>query len=277
MARMARLIDVTRCTACRGCQVACKNWNQLEAEIGPFTGSYQSHEDNSPGRWTMIKFYEQTDAKGDLSWYFRKNSCMHCGDPGCLKACPNKALAQTENGAVINITENCIGCGYCVPHCPFDIPKVDEVAGKMKKCSFCYDRISNGQQPICAKTCITEAIVFDTFDNIVNLANERLQVAKERFPNANVYGVDDLDGLGVIYILPEPPNMVGLPVEPTLHPTLGLWKDVVHPLGKFAVGASIVATGLAFLFSRRKAFKLSESAKLAEGGFHDESKNDRAL
>lgn len=277
MVRMARLIDVTRCIACRGCQVACKNWNQLEAEIGEFTGSYQSHEDNSPSRWTMIKFYEEKKSDGDVQWIFKKHTCNHCGDAGCVKACPNGALATSDQGAVYRIEENCIGCGYCVPHCPFDIPKIDEETGKMMKCTFCVDRISHGLRPACEKTCVPHAIRYGTWEEMSALADVRLAAAKERYPNAQIYGKNELNGLGCIYVLPDAPQKYELPANPTLSASLGIWKDVVHPFGNILMGAALVGTGLAFLFSRRKAFQQVESSKLAEGGFHDEQKNDRAL
>ena len=270
MTRMARLIDITRCTACRGCQVSCKRWNQLEGEIGHFTGSYQSHDDLSPGRWTMIKFYEEKKGAGEMAWHFRKTTCMHCAEAGCLKACPNKALVREENGTIRRIEENCIGCGHCVQYCPFGIPKVDEVAKKMKKCTFCYDRITNNLQPSCAKTCVPRAIVYGSWDDMAKLADERLVQAKKLYPNSLIYGKDELGGLGVIYVLPDAPQKYGLPADPRLPFTLGLWKDVVHPFGNALIGASLAATGLAFIISRRNAMKLKESAKLAEGGGNDD-------
>ena len=274
MSRMARLIDITRCTACRGCQVSCKRWNQLAGEIGAFTGSYQSHDDLSPGRWTMIKFYEEKKTGGEMAWHFRKATCMHCADAGCLKACPNEALVREENGTIRRIEENCIGCGHCVQFCPFDIPKVDEVAQKMKKCTFCYDRISNGREPACAKTCVPRAIVYGTWDEMAALADERLAQAKKLYPDSRIYGKDELGGLGVIYILPDSPAKYGLPEDPSLPFTLGLWKDVVHPFGNALIGASLAATGLAFIISRRNAMKLKESAKLEEGGYDDEQQKN---
>ncbi|MFH7326233.1 4Fe-4S dicluster domain-containing protein [Desulfurivibrio sp. C05AmB] len=274
MTRMARLIDITRCTACRGCQVSCKRWNQLEGEIGPFTGSFQSHDDMSPGRWTMINFYEEKKSHG-LEWHFRKNCCMHCAEAGCLKACPNNALVREENGTIRRIEENCIGCGHCVQFCPFNIPRIDEAAKKMKKCTFCYDRITNDREPACAKTCVPQAIVYGTWDDMVRLAEQRLDQAKPRYPRARIYGRDELGGLGVIYVLPDSAANYGLPEDPRLPFTLGLWKDVVHPFGNAVLGASLAATGLAFIISRRNAMKLKESAKLAEGGYNDEQqKND---
>lgn len=269
MNRMARLIDITRCTACRGCQVSCKRWNELPGEIGPFTGSPQSHADLSPNRWTMIKFFEEKKDSG-FEWHFRKTTCMHCGDPGCVKACPNGALVKAENGAVRRIEEKCIGCGYCVKGCPFGIPKVDQVAKKMRKCTFCYDRISNGLTPACAKTCVPRAIVFGTWDDMAKLADERLLQAQKKYPNAQIYGKDELGGLGVIYVLPDNPANYDLPVHPKLPFSLGLWKDVVHPAGKVLLGAGLAGTALAFIVSRRNAFGQKESAKMEEGGHDNE-------
>lgn len=39
------LVDVSRCTGCRGCQVACKQWNELPATDTVQTGSYQNPPD----------------------------------------------------------------------------------------------------------------------------------------------------------------------------------------------------------------------------------------
>ena len=58
MANLTNLYDVSKCTACRGCQVACKDWNQLPASIKPFTGSYQTHEDTDGDTYTIVKFFE---------------------------------------------------------------------------------------------------------------------------------------------------------------------------------------------------------------------------
>jgi Fe-S-cluster-containing dehydrogenase component len=65
------------------------------------------------------------EPKGNLEWLIRKDGCMHCEDPGCLKACPSPgAIVQYTNGIVDFHQENCIGCGYCVAGCPFDVPRI---------------------------------------------------------------------------------------------------------------------------------------------------------
>ena len=59
-----------------------------------------------------------------LMLLMRKDQCMHCADPGCLAACPaDGAIVQYTNGIVDFQQQHCIGCGYCISGCPFNIPK----------------------------------------------------------------------------------------------------------------------------------------------------------
>ena len=118
----------------------------------------------------------------NLEWLIRKDGCMHCEDPGCLKACPSPgAIVQYSNGIVDFDHEKCIGCGYCIKGCPFDIPRISEVDHKAYKCTLCSDRVAVGQGPACARTCPTHAIVFGTKEEMKQHAAERikdLQVAR---------------------------------------------------------------------------------------------------
>jgi formate dehydrogenase iron-sulfur subunit len=78
-------------------------------------------------RWNyynLIRFNEHEFADGTFGLLMRKDQCMHCADPGCLRACPAEgAIVQYANGIVDFKQENCIGCQYCVTGCPFNIPK----------------------------------------------------------------------------------------------------------------------------------------------------------
>ena len=75
-----------------------------------------------------MRFTEWDNDQGNLEWLIRKDGCMHCEDPGCLKACPAPgAIVQYANGIVDFISENCIGCGYCVKGCPFNVPRVSRI------------------------------------------------------------------------------------------------------------------------------------------------------
>jgi len=133
---VAKLIDVSKCIGCKACQAACLEWNDLKQPIGYTDGTYNNPTDLTPTSWTVMRFteYEHGD---DLEWLIRKDGCMHCDDPGCLKACPAPgAIVQYTNGIVDFVSENCIGCGYCVKGCPFNVPRISKVDRKAYKCTL---------------------------------------------------------------------------------------------------------------------------------------------
>ncbi|MGO3746918.1 MAG: 4Fe-4S dicluster domain-containing protein, partial [Alcaligenes aquatilis] len=151
---VAKLIDTSKCIGCKACQVACMEWNDTRDEIGHNVGVYDNPADLTDKSWTIMRFAEYENPAGDLEWLIRKDGCMHCEDPGCLKACPSPgAIVQYTNGIVDFHEENCIGCGYCVTGCPFDVPRISEKDKKAYKCTLCSDRVAVGQEPACAKTC----------------------------------------------------------------------------------------------------------------------------
>ena len=133
----AKLVDIGACIGCKGCEVACKEWNDLGVEPTANFGSYQSHRDLSPKTWLLMRFNE-VEIDGNLNWLIKKDACLHCEDPGCLFACPAPgAIVQYTNGIVDFNQENCIGCQYCVTGCPFDIPRFDASTRKVSKCNMC--------------------------------------------------------------------------------------------------------------------------------------------
>ncbi len=98
---MAKLIDESKCIGCKACQVACMEWNDLRDEVGTNVGVYDNPSDLSPSSWTVMRFFEVEPKDGNLEWLIRKDGCMHCADPGCLKACPAPgAIVKYANGIV---------------------------------------------------------------------------------------------------------------------------------------------------------------------------------
>jgi Fe-S-cluster-containing dehydrogenase component len=120
--------------------------------------------------YNLIKFAED-ERDGNLMWLMRKDQCMHCEDPGCLRACPaDGAIIKYENGIVDFQQENCIGCGYCISGCPFDIPKFHPKTKKVYKCTLCSDRVGQGLEPACIKACPTGCLQFGTKSDMVQIA-----------------------------------------------------------------------------------------------------------
>jgi formate dehydrogenase iron-sulfur subunit len=232
---VAKLIDVSRCIGCKACQAACMEWNDLREEVGYFQGSYDNPADLSPATWTLMRFTEWENPKGDLEWLIRKDGCMHCEDPGCLKACPSPgAIVQYGNGIVDFVSENCIGCGYCIKGCPFNIPRLSQADQKVYKCTLCSDRVAVGQAPACAKACPTGAIMFGTKSDMTDWAGERITDLKSRgFDQAGLYDPPGVGGTHVMYVLQHadtPHIYAGLPDHPHISPLVQAWKGLMKPI-----------------------------------------------
>jgi formate dehydrogenase iron-sulfur subunit len=171
---------------------------------------------------------------------------MHCGDPGCLKACPSPgAIVQYANGIVDFIEENCIGCAYCVKGCPFNIPRIAQEDRKAYKCTLCSDRVAVGQAPACAKSCPTGAIMFGTKEAMIEQAHDRVEDLKSRgFGNAGLYDPQGVGGTHVMYVLhhaDRPSLYNGLPDNPRISPVVRLWKGGLKVFGLAAMGLAAVA------------------------------------
>ena len=148
---VAKLIDVSACIGCKACQAACMEWNDIRDEVGINYGVYDNPIDLTAKSWTVMRFAEVEEA-GRLEWLIRKDGCLHCADPGCLKACPAPgAIVQYANGIVDFHEENCIGCGYCITGCPFNIPRISKADNTASKCSLCSYRVAVALAPACAR------------------------------------------------------------------------------------------------------------------------------
>src|SRR6516164_11629134 len=122
--QVSKLVDTTTCIGCKACEIACQEWNDLPFATTSFDNTYQTMPHTEWNFWNLIKFNERPKADGTFMWLMRKDQCMHCADPGCLAACPSDgAIVQYTNGIVDFQQDHCIGCGYCITGCPFDIPK----------------------------------------------------------------------------------------------------------------------------------------------------------
>ncbi|WP_428826437.1 formate dehydrogenase subunit beta [Azonexus sp. IMCC34842] len=245
---IAKLIDVSTCIGCKACQSACMEWNDLRPEIGHNVGVHDNPTDLGAESWTVMRFSE-VEQNNTLEWLIRKDGCMHCSDPGCLKACPSPgAIIQYSNGIVDFHQENCIGCGYCVTGCPFNVPRISEKDSKAYKCSLCSDRIAVNQAPACAKACPTGAIQFGTKEDMKDFAETRIADLKERgFDKAGLYDPEGVGGTHVMYVLhhaDQPGLYAGLPANPSISPLVGLWKGFAKPLATLALAG--VALGSLF-------------------------------
>jgi len=201
------LIDTSRCTACRGCQVACKEWQGFgpnrTKQLG--WGSHQNPPDLNALNYKVVKFNE-FKIKDRVFWNFFPDQCRHCVDPSCKLAADgfvkDAVVVDKETGAVIftEKTKKISKDGYKMikEYCPYNIPQRDEKTGIINKCDMCLDRVEAGHLPMCVKTCITGAMNFGERDKILAMAHERLAIVKKEFPEAALL---DEESVRVIYLI----------------------------------------------------------------------------
>ena len=198
-------IDTTLCTACRGCQVACKQWHDLPAENTVNLGSFQNPPDLSYMTYKLVRMSEEV-IDGKLHWLFFPDQCRHCIDAPCLEtAYDETAIYKDEaTGAIIYTanTKNLDG-DEIIESCPYNIPRKGP-GGTLFKCDMCNDRVHNGLKPSCVATCPTGTMNFGERDQMLALAQERLNRVKKRFPKAALLDPNDVN---VIYLTTQDPAL----------------------------------------------------------------------
>ncbi|MUM76529.1 formate dehydrogenase [Pseudodesulfovibrio sp. F-1] len=198
-------VDLTLCTACRGCQVACKQWKKLPAEKTVNWGSYQNPRDLSSKTIRLVRFAE-TEAGGMLRWLFFPEQCRHCVYPPCADVNENPAsvIHDEATGAVVYTDHTAKEKADTLRNnCPYDIPRTDPDTGVVSKCDMCIDRVRAGMLPACVKACPTGTMNFGDRSEMLELAEKRLAEVKKQYPEAMLI---DPDMVRVIYLAAFPPE-----------------------------------------------------------------------
>jgi formate dehydrogenase iron-sulfur subunit len=249
--------DTSVCIGCKACEVACKEWNEVPDDGFGMTGmSYDNTANLNANTWRHVAFIEQprresreekappvelgmpamgpesdgaTDTGADsmdFRWLMSSDVCKHCTHAACLDVCPTGSLFRTEFGTVVVQDDICNGCGYCVAACPYGVierrrgPDNAKNVGIAQKCTLCYDRLTVGETPACAKACPTESIQFGDVEELRERANERVATLHERgVMDARLYGNDPNDGVGgngAFFLLLDEPEVYGLPPDPVV-------------------------------------------------------------
>jgi formate dehydrogenase iron-sulfur subunit len=251
-------VDTTICIGCKACQVACKQWNVLPGEPDDFrtdhaekipvavnfTGdSYDNTAALTGTNWRRVRFIEQfPENRAGGRWLISSDSCKHCGDAGCLNACPTGALVRTDLGNVVVRQDVCIGCKYCLPSCPFGVVAFSHQTGTARKCSLCDERIHNGLGTACAKACPTGSIAYGEVGDLKKKADARLARLKELgHAKANIYGYREAGGLNVFYLFDDSPSVYGQPEKPVVPQGRLVLSSAVTVAGAIVVGVAALA------------------------------------
>ena len=182
--------DSTRCTGCRTCEIACKDYKDLGVDF-----AYRHVYDCEGGDWQMQSDGTYTQ---DCFVYHVSLGCQHCDDPACVKVCPTTAMHKDASTGLVSVDEHkCIGCGYCHMACPYNAPKVDREKGHSVKCDGCAERVAAGEKPVCVEACPARALDFGTIEEMAKLG-ERGNIAplpEPTYTKPNLYIKASADAL----------------------------------------------------------------------------------
>jgi formate dehydrogenase iron-sulfur subunit len=242
------LVDTTVCVGCRRCEWACKEVNKLpdqkplreyEKDQGVFQKIRRTHADT----FTVVnRFHNPRDSSRPI---YVKKQCMHCYEPGCASSCFVKAFTKRPEGAVTYDASLCVGCRYCMAACPFDIPAYqydNPWTPEVTKCTFCFDKITQGQIPACVAICPVETMTFGKRTDLIDLGHKKIRDNPGRYVN-HVYGESEVGGSSWLYLSSVPFNMIGfrtdlgtVPIPTYSKPFLSLVSPVFIVIPALAMG-----------------------------------------
>jgi formate dehydrogenase iron-sulfur subunit len=275
--------DTSICIGCKACEVACKEWNDVPEDGLTMLGmSYDNTGSLSANSWRHVAFIEQPSKPNsppvdlgmpavfqgedapqdgaetmDFRWLMSSDVCKHCTHAGCLDVCPTGALFRSEFGTVVVQPDVCNGCGYCVAGCPYGVierrkgPDGANNIGIAQKCTLCYDRLTVGETPSCAKACPTQSIQFGDVDELRERADKRVAELHELgIMDARLYGNDPNDGVGgngAFFLLLDEPEVYGFPPDPVV-----TTRDLPKMFNRASTAAAALLAGAALSFLRSR-------------------------
>lgn len=184
--RYGMVIDTKRCIGCHTCSVSCKQVNNLPENVW-WNRVYTTEgddQDTASAPWPHGRFD------------YIPVGCQHCENPACVKVCPVGATYKDpETGVVRQDYDKCIGCRMCMGACPYngvrsfnweepkfyydfgtgdaDVPQHQKHV--VEKCTFCYQRLSKGEDPACMHLCPERARFYGDLDDPESAASRALK------------------------------------------------------------------------------------------------------
>lgn len=144
--RYGMVHDETACIGCTACTEACREVNSVPEGVS---------------RLEIIR----SESRGefpDVDYRFTRKSCQHCENAPCVMVCPTGAAYKDEATGIVDVhNEKCVGCGYCLAACPYQVRFFNPVTKSADKCDFCREtNLAQGKQPACVESCPTKALIF---------------------------------------------------------------------------------------------------------------------
>jgi Fe-S-cluster-containing dehydrogenase component len=240
------LVDIPNCIGCRKCEFACQRaagFDTPPIEAYDDKSVFERHRRPDPSVYTTINRFENPH-NADVPLYVKSN-CLHCNEPACVSACLVGALQKDATGAVVYDPWKCMGCRYCMVACPFGIPAYDyhdAFAPQVRKCTFCFDRISKeGGVPACVQICPRECLIFGKREELLREAHARIRDNPDRYID-HVYGEHEAGGTAWLYLSGVPFERLGFltigsspPSQLTETIQHGVFKNFLPPLALYGL------------------------------------------
>ncbi len=158
--RYGMVHDETACIGCTACTEACREVNNVPEGVS---------------RLEILRSEPQGEYP-NVDYRFTRKSCQHCENAPCTYVCPTGAAYKDPATGIVDVDKDkCVGCGYCLAACPYQVRFFNPVDKSADKCNFCRDtNLANGKQPACVESCPTNALVFGDLNDPASEINHVL-------------------------------------------------------------------------------------------------------
>lgn len=144
--RYGMVYDETACIGCTACMDACREVNNVPEGVSRLE----------------ITRGEPKGEQPNVDYQFDRVSCQHCENAPCVYVCPTGAAYKDEATGIVDVhNDKCVGCGYCLAACPYQVRFFNPETKSADKCNFCRDtNLAAGKLPACVESCPTKALTF---------------------------------------------------------------------------------------------------------------------